>query len=133
MKKAALTINMPGDTAEAPYPDDEDYEGGEPATMVLWDYRAGEARTVTGLGVSVSGPTSLSLGVRLGESQFERFVLGAHRLGGRGDLLRGCARGVCINCRCIMRRQVQYATRHFMCTGLLARHGRGQRHGFIQV
>ena len=64
MKKAALTINMPGDTAEAPYPDDEDYEGGEPATMVLWDYRAGEARTVTGLGVSVSGPTSLSLGVR---------------------------------------------------------------------
>ena len=64
VKKAALTINMPGDTAEAPYPDDEDYEGGEPATMVLWDYRAGEARTVTGLGVSVSGPTSLSLGVR---------------------------------------------------------------------
>ena len=64
MKKAALTINMPGNTAEAPYPDDEDYEGGEPATMVLWDYRAGEARTVTGLGVSVSGPTSLSLGVR---------------------------------------------------------------------
>lgn len=70
VKKAALTINMPGDTAEAPYPDDEDYDGGggpggaSDGTMVLWDYRAGEARTITGLGVSVSGPTSLSLGVR---------------------------------------------------------------------
>ena len=66
VKRAALTINMPGDTAESPYPDDEDYDGAGPdgASMVLWDYRAGESRTITGLGVSVSGPTSLSLGVR---------------------------------------------------------------------
>ena len=64
-KKAVLTINTPGDVTETPYPDDEDNGGpAADATMALWDYRAGDSRTVTNLGLSISGPTSLSLGVK---------------------------------------------------------------------
>ena len=65
VKKAVLTINTPGDVTETPYPDDEDNGGpAADATMALWDYRAGDSRTITNLGLSISGPTSLSLGVK---------------------------------------------------------------------
>ena len=65
VKQAVLTINTPGDVTETPYPDDEDNGGpAADATMALWDYRAGDSRTITNLGLSISGPTSLSLGVK---------------------------------------------------------------------
>ena len=65
VKKALLTINTPGDVTETPYPDDEDNGGpATDATVALWDYRAGDSRTITNLGLSISGPTSLSLGVK---------------------------------------------------------------------
>ena len=43
---------------------DEEEDDGEGDYMTLWEWRRGEApRTVTGLGLSVSGPTTLSVGV----------------------------------------------------------------------
>jgi len=69
VRKAVLTINTPGGDAatETPYPVDDDEDDGGPsaeAALVLWDYRNGDARTVTNLGMSVSGPASLSLNVK---------------------------------------------------------------------
>lgn len=59
IKRAVLTINTPGDAA-----DEDDAYGDADETMTLWDYRRGDARTVTSLGIAISGPAVLSLGVR---------------------------------------------------------------------
>lgn len=59
IKRAVLTINTPGDAAD----EDDGYVDAD-ETMTLWDYRRGDARTITSLGIAISGPAVLSLGVK---------------------------------------------------------------------